>query len=382
MNKSRPFRESWLIMRIIPINRKKERKKKITHLTMMVIPHSHGVPIKNYCIPMWFFRGFMVLSVSCILTVAYFTTGFFLLRYTADENKQLKQINTAQAEEIGELKGLAGSMSAKLDYLIQLDREVRVKVGLAQTADEEADTAQIRSSRGGYRFAAMNVPVLTQGGPKTITEQLASSSSITQNTVVLGAASTGTPKTNAVGFIRPENETDTLEDLKEQLAQMDSMLTLQEVNLNQLNTDVDKQLIYLAALPDAWPVQGRITSAFGWRRNPYSKQGREYHEGVDIATAYGSPIRAAGDGVVTFAGYKGAWGRMVLISHGYGYVSQYAHNSSLLVKAGDKIKKGDVVARLGNTGRSTGPHLHFGVAKNGKWMNPLNLFDEAKKRGE
>jgi murein DD-endopeptidase MepM/ murein hydrolase activator NlpD len=373
-------------MRIIPINRKKkERKKKITHLTMLVIPHSHGVPIKNYCIPMWFFRGFMLVSISCILTVAYFTTGFFLLRYTADENKELKQINTAQAEEISELKGLAGSMSSKLEYLIQLDREVRVKVGLSQSVDEEIqDTGQIKSSRGGspYRFAAMNVPVLAKTEPMTLTQQLVNSPSVTQSVAVLGANNAGAPKTDALSFIRPENETDTSEDLKEQLAAMDSMLTRQEENINQLKTDVDKQLAYLQALPDAWPVQGRITSVFGWRRNPYSHKGREYHEGIDIATTYGAPIRAAGDGVVTFAGYKGAWGRMVLVSHGYGYVSQYAHNSSLLVKVGDKVKKGDVLARLGSTGRSTGPHLHFGVAKNGTWTNPMTLLDEAKKRGE
>ncbi|MHB8157797.1 MAG: M23 family metallopeptidase, partial [Desulfocucumaceae bacterium] len=105
----------------------------------------------------------------------------------------------------------------------------------------------------------------------------------------------------------------------------------------------------------------------------------EFHDGIDIAAAYGSAIKAAGDGVVTFAAYKGSWGRLIIISHGYGYVSQYAHNSSLLVSVGDKVKKGEVIARLGNTGRSTGPHVHFSVAKNGNWIDPMDLLNAAKK---
>jgi murein DD-endopeptidase MepM/ murein hydrolase activator NlpD len=155
---------------------------------------------------------------------------------------------------------------------------------------------------------------------------------------------------------------------------MDLEMTEQSKALNKLNQDVDEQIAFQKALPDAWPVQGRITSGFGWRRNPLNRNRRELHEGIDIVARYGTPIRAAGSGVVTFAGYKYGWGNMVLISHGYGYVSQYAHNSTNLVKVGQKVEKRDIIARLGNTGRSTGPHLHFGIAHDGKWINPRDLL--------
>lgn len=367
-------------MKIEPIVRKKKEKKKITHLTMMVIPHSHGTAIKNYCVPMWLFKSFMVLSVSCILIVSYFTAGYFLFRYAAAENKELKEVNTAQAQEISELKGLAGSMKGKLEYLIQLDKEVREKVGLAKENKENIDEARnIQSSRSDIRSQIMTIGVgtLAIGAPQPIVEQLAYVSR-TQKTGQLSNDAVMALQTEDIMELPAlEEEIDTLEDLKEQLALMDGMMTQQEENINKLNTDVDKQLAYLNALPNTWPIKGRLTSLFGWRKNPYSPKRQEFHEGIDIASTYGAPIRAAGDGVVTFAGYKGSWGRLVVISHGYGYVSQYAHNSSLLVKAGDKVKRGDVIARLGNTGRSTGAHLHFGVAKGGKWINPLGLINAA-----
>ncbi|PKM87369.1 MAG: hypothetical protein CVU87_09715 [Firmicutes bacterium HGW-Firmicutes-12] len=368
-----------------PLARKKKDKKKASHLTMMVIPHCQGAHIKNFRIPIWVFKSFMVLSISCILIVTYFTSGYFLLRYTKQENIVLKEVNIAQAKEINELKGLAGTMKEKLEYLIQLDQEVRQKVGLAQSKKEDnvTDINTLRSSRSnnGYKLIAMGLGPLSIEEPISIMEQMVSKQKGNSELSVASVMNV-TPNSGDMELPIPENEIDTLDDLKEQLALMDSMMTQQEENMNKLNTDVDKQLTYLQALPDAWPIQGRITSWFGWRSNPYSHKGREFHDGIDIASTYGAPIRAAGDGVVTYAGYKGSWGRLVVISHGYGYVSQYAHNSSILVKTGDRVKKGDIITRLGNTGRSTGPHVHFGVAKNGTWINPMNLINEAKERGE
>ncbi|MCR4440585.1 MAG: M23 family metallopeptidase [Peptococcaceae bacterium] len=346
---------------------RKKEKKKISHLTMMVIPHSHGASVKNYCIPMWLFKSFMILSVSCILVVGYFVAGFFYLRYVTVENKELKEINMAQAKEINELKGLAGSMRSKLEYLVQLDQEVRAKVGLIKPANNEQNDRSILSSRSEtrYQLMTMGISAIASAGSQPL---------LVQADIVAPQESTGLVESGEVLELPvPENEIDTLEDLGEQLALMDQMLTQQAEAMNRLNSDVDKRLAYLNALPNAWPIQGRITSGFGWRRNPFSR-GQEFHEGIDIAQSYGAPIRASGDGVVTFAGYKSGWGRVVVISHGFGYVSQYCHNSSLLVSTGERVKRGQIIARLGNTGRSTGPHLHFGVAKEGKWINPMTVI--------
>lgn len=114
--------------------------------------------------------------------------------------------------------------------------------------------------------------------------------------------------------------------------------------------------------------RGYITSAFGWR------WGRR-HEGIDIGMPTGTPVKAADGGKVTFAGWRGAYGYLVIINHGANMETYYAHNSKLLVKKGDKVFKGQTIAHSGNTGRSTGPHLHFEVRKNGTPVNPTKYIN-------
>ncbi len=120
-----------------------------------------------------------------------------------------------------------------------------------------------------------------------------------------------------------------------------------------------------------WPVYGNITSYFGYRSifGSYS-----LHRGIDISCSYGTAISAADGGTVTFAGWNGTYGQLVVIDHGNGYVTYYAHNSSLLVSVGDKVYKGQTIAKAGSTGRSTGTHCHFEVHVNGSLVNPLNYL--------
>ncbi|MCL6449979.1 MAG: M23 family metallopeptidase [Acetobacteraceae bacterium] len=117
----------------------------------------------------------------------------------------------------------------------------------------------------------------------------------------------------------------------------------------------------------AWPVRGRISSYFGprWGRR---------HDGVDIAAAYGTPIRAAAAGRVRLAGWMGGYGRTVIIDHSGGLTTLYGHASQLLVRAGQRVAAGETVARVGSSGNSTGPHLHFEVRVGGKARNPLNYL--------
>lgn len=352
------------------------KKKKITHMTMMVIPHNQGNPVKNVCLPMWAIRTFLFFSVVCMLIVGYFVTGFFYLKYLADENKELKEVNMAQAQEISELKGLAGSMSNKLDALIKLDHEVREKVGLTKSLKDEKKSREAESSRGAERYQLMTmglnqkedsvliqnkamIPYLTEAEEDLLSETFEGVEGVEEKILELPF---------------PEGEKDTLVELKEELNNMDGMLTQQAEAMNKLKSDVEKQIAFQKAIPNGWPVRGRITSGFGWRKNPFSHNGSEFHKGVDLASSYGVPIRAAGGGVVTFAGYKSSWGKVVIISHGYGYVTQYAHNSSILVRKGQKVERGQIITRMGRTGRATGTHLHFGVAKNGNWINPLQVL--------
>lgn len=122
-----------------------------------------------------------------------------------------------------------------------------------------------------------------------------------------------------------------------------------------------------------WPVQGVITSPFGWRTHPIFGTSI-FHSGLDIGVDYGEPVKAADGGIVVEAGWMGGYGKAVIIDHGGGISTLYGHNSELLVGAGQRIGKGQVIALAGSTGYSTGPHVHFEVRKNGEPVNPYNYL--------
>ncbi|MBE9135810.1 M23 family metallopeptidase [Nodosilinea sp. LEGE 07088] len=127
-----------------------------------------------------------------------------------------------------------------------------------------------------------------------------------------------------------------------------------------------------AAFPSGKPVAGElsISSEFGLRPNPFGGRSYEMHEGLDFVGPVGKPILATAEGVVVAADYSGGYGNHVKIDHGYRYETLYAHMSEINVKIGDRVKRGDVVGLLGSTGRSSGPHLHYGVYRNGQAVNP------------
>ena len=122
--------------------------------------------------------------------------------------------------------------------------------------------------------------------------------------------------------------------------------------------------------PSSWPVNGTITSNFGYRGNPIGG-GTGFHEGLDIAVDYGTPVRATAAGKVSMAGWVDGYGNLVEIDHGNGFTTRYGHNSMLLVVVGQAVQAGDIVALAGSTGRSTGPHVHYEVRVNGSPANPL-----------
>ncbi len=121
------------------------------------------------------------------------------------------------------------------------------------------------------------------------------------------------------------------------------------------------------------PVFGRITSGFGWRRHPITKR-REFHTGIDIANAYGTPVRAAESGKVIFAGWYRGYGKMVIIKHFGGYSTRYGHLSKIKVKYGQRVRQGRIIGYIGKTGLTTGPHLHFEIRRYGKPLNPFFLL--------
>lgn len=122
-----------------------------------------------------------------------------------------------------------------------------------------------------------------------------------------------------------------------------------------------------------WPVDGRITSGYGNRRHPVSGR-NDFHSGVDLAAPYGTAIRAAASGRVSFVGWMGGYGRVVIVDHGNGYETLYAHNSQILVSDGQRVNNGAAIARIGTSGVATGPHVHFEIHSNGNHQNPMNFL--------
>ncbi len=143
--------------------------------------------------------------------------------------------------------------------------------------------------------------------------------------------------------------------------------------VKELTKIQNDKLLYIASTPSLWPVKGWVTSDFGFRRSPFTLKS-DFHGGIDIAAAWGTPVMAPADGVVTFSGQKGGYGNSVVIDHGFGIVTKYGHASQLLVTEGQKIKRGTRIALVGNTGHSTGPHLHYEIHADGVPVDPMKYI--------
>ncbi|HWH30478.1 MAG TPA: M23 family metallopeptidase, partial [Mycobacteriales bacterium] len=120
-----------------------------------------------------------------------------------------------------------------------------------------------------------------------------------------------------------------------------------------------------------WPGYGRLTSRYGWRTHPIYGD-RRFHAGIDLGGGYGAPVLATESGVVIYSGYASGYGTLVVVAHGDSISSAYAHNSAILVTEGQRVSRGQTIARIGNAGNSTGPHLHFEIRVNGNPRDPLD----------
>jgi murein DD-endopeptidase MepM/ murein hydrolase activator NlpD len=150
---------------------------------------------------------------------------------------------------------------------------------------------------------------------------------------------------------------------------LEDQIDLQEKSFAELLTYAQQKNNELAAIPTIWPVKGWISSGFGRRTNPFTGK-REFHEGIDIVNALGVPILAPADGRVITTKKDPGFGLFLKVDHGYGYETVYGHLLKFAVIKGEWVTRGEIIAYLGNTGMSTGPHLHYEIHKNGKAVNP------------
>lgn len=164
-----------------------------------------------------------------------------------------------------------------------------------------------------------------------------------------------------------------LEVLEAGTRELQSSLLDEEASLHEVRSYLDDRSSLVRSHPSVWPVRGWMTSRFGYRNSPHG-EGRRLHAGIDIAASRGTVVVAPSDAHVVWAGYHSAYGNLVILDHGYGLSSKYAHLSRVHVRVGQRLASGDLVGRVGSTGRSTGPHLHFEVHQDGVPTNPLRFL--------
>jgi murein DD-endopeptidase MepM/ murein hydrolase activator NlpD len=171
-----------------------------------------------------------------------------------------------------------------------------------------------------------------------------------------------------------------VDDVAQDLAKVLSDLDDRKRKLGLLETLIMERDLKRHTTPEGWPLRvgGVVTSKFGYRRHPITGRS-SMHKGIDIAAKTGTDIVAMADGVVIFSGRKSGYGNIVEVRHANGLETRYAHNSQNLAKEGDMVRKGQVIAKVGSTGRSTGPHVHFEVRRNGEAVNPMQYLDLSQK---
>jgi len=160
-----------------------------------------------------------------------------------------------------------------------------------------------------------------------------------------------------------------MEQMSQELDNLKGDAAKQELSMKRLTDFFEHRNSVLGATPDIWPVRGFITSEFGRRNSPIYGT-TQFHEGLDIGNGIGTPVVAPANGTVTEAGYQSGYGRYIKIAHGYGMETLFGHLSESMVITGQRVKKGETIGKVGNTGSSTGPHLHYEVRVNGVPVNP------------
>jgi len=178
----------------------------------------------------------------------------------------------------------------------------------------------------------------------------------------------------------PRREPDPKE-IAQNLSQLDAEAQSQENSLRALTGYFEDRQALLASAPSIWPVRGWVTSDFGFRLDPYTSD-RTQHQGLDIANATGTPVVAPADGTVVFSNRESGYGNVLVLDHGNGIKTRYGHLNEFKVRAGDRVRRGTLVATVGNTGRATGPHLHYEVRVNGLPENPRKFILETGEPGD
>lgn len=187
----------------------------------------------------------------------------------------------------------------------------------------------------------------------------------------------GLERARLYGEIDSLSDSELLKSVTDKLDRLDRQLYTESQSFDQLKELAQSSKERLDHIPAIQPISDKylkqMASGYGYRSDPVYGT-RKFHEGLDYSSDIGTPVYATGNGTVKKAGWDGAYGNAIDIDHGYNYLTRFAHLSQILVKPGQKVKRGDLIGKVGNTGKSTGPHLHYEVRLNGQPQNPVNYY--------
>ena len=285
------------------------------------------VEIKN------FYRKFIFLiSFFSVISAFLVFSGYFVVNEILNpdsEVKVLQQKNRNLQLQVSELIDRYEKFESELDNLMSESNDVRLRVNLEPLTEEDRNLGV-----GGSIFESF----------------------VPNNTVEFD---------------------NLLHNLNTYVDQINTKMELEKNNYSDIENTLELNEKLYAAIPAMMPTTGRVTDSYGMRMHPILKI-RRMHSGLDIVANIGTPVYATGGGVVSFAGRRGGYGLTLEIDHGFGYQTVFAHLSKIEVKKGQKVTRGDLVAKTGNSGSlSTGPHLHYEVRHNGIALNPSNfMYDD------
>jgi murein DD-endopeptidase MepM/ murein hydrolase activator NlpD len=310
-------------------------KSKKNYATFMFIPEGQS-NVKSYRMPVWFPKFVTVSIILLVLTSAACFSILYSLNIQYESSiaqiGELTAVNSSQKVEIEKLQKSSEEVKKHLDENVRILEEVQQAVGITPSTKDKSIEIKLDSPE--------------DSSPITLLKKSTS-----------------------------PDMSDKISSIEANFASLTDKIAIQKQLINDSLGPIKSKLAYLMAKPSIMPVIASITAGFGYRKNPFTSRGSEFHKGVDFAASYGETVSATGDGIVIFSGWNAGYGRMVIISHGYGITTLYAHNSKLLVNQGDKVKKGQAISKAGNTGRSTGTHVHYEVKVNGKNVNPAKYFE-------
>jgi murein DD-endopeptidase MepM/ murein hydrolase activator NlpD len=284
------------------------------------------------------------------------------VRSTQDELHRLRGSNAAQHAQIDALGESLANVKSDLERLSEFERKVRIIANLpGSAASGVEDIVPVGSDDASPDAAEETLPVTAADGRGGDESE--------------GEGASVPSEAAAERDARVLNPGDRVSALEREVERLGLISGRREISFTDLLAQLEEKHQHLASTPAIWPAKGWLTSRFGNRISPFTGA-KQFHGGIDIAGRRGTDVIAPARGKVAFAGKKGGLGRAVKIDHGYGIRTVYGHNDELFVKVGQEVERGQRIASLGSTGRSTGPHLHYAVEVKGKAVNPLDyIFD-------